>query len=611
MSKVIGIDLGTTNSCVATVEDGQPKVISNKGGYKTTPSMISLEEGGRRLIGHLAKRQMVTNARNTIYGTKRLIGRKFDSAEVKKAIASYPFEILEGPHTDIRILVQGQEFSLPEVGAMIIQEMRRVAEEHIGESVKEAVVTVPAYFNDNQRQATKDAGRIAGLDILRIINEPTAAALSYGFGKNLDQSVAIFDLGGGTFDISILEISEGVFEVISTAGDTYLGGDDFDDHIIDYMAENFQQSTGINLRRDKMALQRIKDVAEKAKMELSEVAQTEINLPFVAMGDDGPLHLNMVLTRQKLEELTMDLVDRTIAICEKTIEAANMNKEDIDEVILVGGQTRMPLVMKKVQEFFGKPPRKGVHPDEVVAMGAAIQGMVLSQSQGRTDEGIEDAEVIEDAEELLLLDVTPLNLGIATFGGYFTKIIERNTTIPTHASHVFTTASDNQSSVKILVLQGEADRAAENELLGEFMLSGIRKAKRGEPEVEVTFDIDADGIVSVSAKDMDTGQEQSITVTASSGLTEQEIQWMVDASKDYEVELKTREDVEKACQNLESLILKLEREAQTKDLPKEMKNEFKRVIGYARRAIEFGDMEEIKKYTEEFPALVERVQGQA
>jgi len=606
MGKVIGIDLGTTNSCVAVVEDGQSKVISNKGGYKTTPSMIALEEGGRRLIGHLAKRQMVTNPKNTIYGTKRLIGRKYDSPEIKKAIASYPFEIIEGPHNDVRILVQGQEFSLPEVGAMVLQEMRRVAEEYLGESVSEAVVTVPAYFNDNQRQATKDAGRIAGLDVLRIINEPTAAALAYGFGKKLDQAVAIYDLGGGTFDISILEISEGVFEVISTAGDTYLGGDDFDDHIIDHMAETFQESTGVNLRRDKMALQRLKDVAEKAKMELSEMAQTEINLPFVAMGDDGPLHLNMVLTRQKLEELTLDLVDRTLNICEKTMEAANMTKEDIDEVILVGGQTRMPLVMKRVQEFFGKPPRKGVHPDEVVGMGAAIQGMVLSETE--KVEGRED----EDADELLLLDVTPMSLGIATFGGFFTRIIERNTTIPTHASHIFTTASDNQTSVKILVLQGEADRAAENELLGEFMLSGIRKAKRGEPEVEVTFDIDADGIVSVSAKDMDTGQEQSITVTASSGLTEQEIQWMVDASKDYEVELKTREEIEKACQKLEGMILKLERETQAKkNLPQEIRKEVKKVVDYARRAIEFGDMDEINKYTQDLPSLIERVQKQA
>ena len=607
MGKVIGIDLGTTNSCVAVVEDGAPKVIPNRGGYRTTPSMVAFEEGGRKLIGHLAKRQMLTNPKNTVYGTKRLIGRKYDSLEVKKAVASYPYEITEGPHMDIRIMVQGQELSLPEIGAMVLQEMRRVAEEHLGEPVNEAVITVPAYFNDNQRQATKDAGRISGLNVKRIVNEPTAAALAYGFGKKLDQTVAIYDLGGGTFDVSILEISEGVFEVISTAGDTYLGGDDFDDRIIDHLSESFQQSTSVNLRRDKMALQRLKDVAEKAKMELSEVAQSEINLPFIAMGEDGPLHLNLVLTRQKLEELTGDLVERTIHICHKTLEAASLTKDDIDEVILVGGQTRMPMVIRKVQEFFAKAPRKGVHPDEVVAAGASIQGMILSASEAEEGEETEKAE----KDELLLLDVTPMSLGIATFGGFFTRIIERNTTIPTHASHIFTTAADNQTSVKILVLQGESDRASENELLGEFMLTGIRPAKRGEPEIEVTFDIDADGIVSVSAKDLETGLEQSITVTASSGLTEQEIQWMVDASKNYEVEVKSKEEIEAACQKLETLISKLDRAvlAKGKKLPKELAKEAKRVLENARRAIGFGDLPEIKKFTDDIPSLIERVQA--
>jgi len=606
MGKVIGIDLGTSNSCVAVVENNQPRVIPNRGGYKTTPSMVAFEEGGRRLVGHLAKRQLVTNARNTVYGTKRLIGRKFDSAEIKKAIASYPYQILEGPHMDVRLMVQGQELSLPEVAAMILQEMRRVAEEQLGEPIPEAVITVPAYFNDNQRQATRDAGKIAGLEVLRIINEPTAAALSYGFGKDLDQTVAIYDLGGGTFDISVLEISEGVFEVISTAGDTYLGGDDFDDRIIDHLAESFQESTGVNLRRDKMALQRLKDVAEKAKMELSEVVQTEINLPFIAMGDDGPLHLNLVLTREKLEEISRDLVERTIIICDKTLEAAGLTKDDIDEIILVGGQTRMPLVQTKVTEFFGRPAKKGVHPDEVVATGAAIQGMVLSER-----EEVEGEDDMEESEELLLLDVTPMSLGIATFGGFFTRIIERNTTIPTHASHIFTTAADNQTSVKILVLQGEADRAAENELLGEFMLSGIRAAKRGEPEVEVTFNIDADGIVSVNAKDLETGQEQSITVTASSGLTEQEIQWMVDSSKDYEVELKTKEEIEAACQKLEKIVVKLERAVQKSgdNLPVELRNEAKRTLEYARRAIQYGDLPEVKRYTQDVPALVGRIES--
>ena len=410
-------------------------------------------------------------------------------------------------------------------------------------------------------------------------------------------------------NISVLEISEGVFEVISTAGDTYLGGDDFDDRIIDYLAESFQETTGVNLRRDKMALQRLKDVAEKAKLELSEVVQSEVNLPFVAMGEDGPLHLNLVLTRQKLEEITMDLVERTLHICEKTLEAAGLTKDDIDAVVMVGGQTRMPLVFQKVEEFLGSPPKKGVHPDEVVAMGASIQAMVL----GSTADDVDDDEDDDDKDELLLLDVTPLSLGIATFGGFFTRVIERNTTIPTHASHVFTTAADNQTSVKIIVLQGEADRAAENELLGEFMLSGIRHAKRGEPEIEVTFDIDADGIVSVSAKDLDTGQEQSITVTASSGLTEQEVQWMVDASKDYEVELKSREEIEVACQKLETMILKLEREVQSKgdELPKELRNDAKRIIDYAKRAIEFGDMTEVSKYTNDLPSIIERVSTSA
>jgi molecular chaperone DnaK len=601
MAKVIGIDLGTTYSCVAVVEDGQPKVIPNKGGYRTTPSVVGFEEGGRRLVGQLAKRQMVTNPKNTIYASKRLIGRKFDSPEVKKALASYPYEIIEGPHADVRVQAGGQEFSLPEIGAMVLQEMRRVAEEYLGEPAKEAVITVPAYFNDGQRSATKDAGRIAGLDVLRIINEPTAAALAYGYGKKLDETVAIYDLGGGTFDISILEISEGVFEVISTAGDTYLGGDDFDDRIIDYLSETFQQTEGVNLRRDKMALQRLKDSAEKAKIELSTALQTEINLPFIAMGDKGPLHLNLALTRQKLEELTADLVERTVSICQKTLEAAGLTKEDIDEVILVGGQTRMPKVQEVVQKFFNRPPRKGVHPDEVVAVGAAIQGHVLSATSAPGQE--------HAAEDLLLLDVTPMSLGIATFGGFFTRVIERNTTIPTHASHIFTTAADNQASVKIHVLQGESDRAADNELLGEFMLTGIRPAKRGEPEVEVTFDIDSDGIVSVSAKDLDTGQEQSITVTTSSGLSEQEIQWMVDASKNYEVELKSRSEVEKACNKLEGLLLQMERElhARHQSLAKPLVQEAQSLVKKARRAIEFGDMQEIKKHLDAVPEVINRM----
>ncbi len=600
MGKTIGIDLGTTYSCVAVLENGQAKVIPNKGGYLTTPSVVAFDETGKRLVGHLAKRQMVINARNTVYASKRLIGRRYDSPEVKKAKAMYPYEIIEGPHNDVRIQVSGQEMSLPEVEATILQEMRRVAEEYLGEPVKEAVITVPAYFNDNQRQATKDAGKIAGLEVLRIINEPTAASLAYGYGKKLDQTIVVYDLGGGTFDISVLEISEGVFEVISTAGDTYLGGDDFDDRIIDWLAETFQQQENVNLRKDRMALQRLKDAAEKAKCDLSSVPQTQISLPFIGTSDKGPLHLELILTRDKLEEITADLVDRTIVICEKTLDAAGLGTEEIDEILLVGGQTRMPKVQEKVAKFFKKAPRKGINPDEAVAIGAAIQGHALTSTE---------EEKKKDGEDLLLLDVTPLSLGIATFGGFFTKIIEKNTPIPTHAGHIFTTAADNQRAVKIIVLQGESERAAENELLGEFMLTGIRAAKRGEPEVEVTFDIDSDGIVGVSAKDLNTGQQQSITVTASSGLTEQEIQWMVDRSKDYEVELKSQGELGKVCSKLESELGKIEKalKEQKAQLPAGLEKETKKFIERARRIIEFGDLEEIKKLITQAPAVGERV----
>ncbi len=534
MEKVIGIDLGTTNSCVAIVEDGQPTVIANRGGYQTTPSMIAFAENGKRLVGYIAKRQAITNAENTVYAAKRLIGRKWDSTTIQGAIESLPYKLVEGPHNDVRIQLRDKVYSLPELSSFVLQEMKMIAEEHLGEEAEKAVITVPAYFNDGQRQATKDAGRIAGLDVIRIINEPTAAALAYGFGKEMEKKIAIYDLGGGTFDISILEIGNGVFEVISTAGDTYLGGEDFDRRIIDWLVFGFAKEHNINLREDRMALQRLRDVAEKAKCELSAVKETEINLPFIITTNTGEtLHLQRMLTRDKLEELTLDMVERTVQICEKTLQEAKISTSDLQEVILVGGMTRMPKVQEMVADFFGLEPCKGVHPDEVVALGAAIQGMAL----------------MDEDSDMLLLDVTPHALGIMIVGGIFHSIIEQNTTVPASATHVFTTIRDNQTSVKILVLQGDAERAEENELLGEFMLTGLRRAPRGEVDVEVTFDISADGIVSVSARDVETGAAQSITVTATSGLTEDEISQMVEENKDFAVGV--RESVETSKDKLE------------------------------------------------------------
>jgi molecular chaperone DnaK len=544
MDKVIGIDLGTTNSCVAIVEDGTPLVIPNRGGYKTTPSMIAVAENGKRLVGHIAKRQAITNSENTVYAIKRLMGRRFNSPAVKASMETVPYTLVEGPNGDVRVRLRDREYSPPEISSFILQEMRLIAEEYLGEDVQKAVVTVPAYFNDGQRQATKDAGRIAGLDVIRIINEPTAAALAYGFGKNIERKVAVYDLGGGTFDISILEIGNGVFEVISTAGDTFLGGEDFDKRIIDWLVFGFAKEHKIDLRKDKMALQRLKDVAEKAKCELSAVKETEINLPFIiSTSRNDALHLQRGLAREKLEELTVDLIERTLLICKKTLREADIDRSELEDVILVGGQTRMPKVQEMVAEFFGLEPCKGVHPDEVVALGAAIQGSAL----------------VDEESDMLLLDVTPHSLGIMIVGGYFHKLIEQNTTVPTNKSHVFTTVKDNQTSVKILVLQGEAERAEENELLGEFILTGLRRAPKGEVEVEVTFDISADGIVSVSAKDMETGQEQSITVTATSGLTEDEIRRMIQENKDYLLELKESEEFEREKQQAEKVIEEVEK----------------------------------------------------
>jgi len=589
MERVIGIDLGTFNSCVAVVESGTPVVIANRGGYKVTPSMVAVTEGGKRLVGHIAKRQAVTNAENTVYAAKRLIGRKWDTPQVKNAIQTCPFHIVEGPHGDCRIKMRDKVYSIPEVSAMVLQEMKMVAEDYLGEEVNKVVVTVPAYFNDNQRQATKDAGAIAGLDVIRIINEPTSAALAYGFGKNIDRTVAVFDLGGGTFDISILEIaSSGVFKVLSTAGDTFLGGEDFDQRVIDWLVEGFQHEHGIDLRQDRMALQRLKDAAEKAKCELSAVTETEVNLPFIiSSARSEALHLQRLLTRATLEELTADLIDRTVQICELTLGEAGLDKDELEDIILVGGMTRMPKVQERVSKFFQRDPCKGVHPDEVVGLGASIQGAAL----------------VDDSPEMdmVLLDVTPHTLGIMVVGGYFEELIPQNTTVPTSRSKPFTTVRDNQTAVKILVLQGESRRAEDNELLGEFILTGLRRAAAGEVEVEVTFEINADGIVSVHAKDVETGKEQSITVTATSGLTGEEIDdMMVDAS-DFAVTRREDEATEQIRQEAETLIAEIERlfpEVESivagSDFGRDAIDKAKGVVDNARTLLEHGDIAGLK-----------------
>jgi molecular chaperone DnaK len=545
MERVIGIDLGTTNSCVAIMEGEAPVVIPNRGGYKTTPSMVAVTEAGKRLVGHIAKRQAITNAESTVYAAKRLIGRKWNSPQVKNALMTSSYSIVEGPHDDVRIRLRDKEYSVPEVSSMILQEMKIIAEDYLGQPVSKAVVTVPAYFNDNQRQATKDAGAIAGLDVIRIINEPTAASLAYGFGKNIDKTVAVYDLGGGTFDVSILEIgSHGVFKVIATTGDTFLGGEDFDARIIDWLVQGFQEEHGIDLRQDRMALQRLRDAAEKAKCELSSVRETEINLPFIiSTGRNEALHLQRTLPRDTLERLTGDLVERTASICREALQDANLGTDEIDDVILVGGMTRMPCVQKTVAAFFKREPNKSVHPDEVVALGAAIQGAALT----------------DDKREMILLDVTPHALGIMTYGSYFEELIPQNTTVPTSRTKVFTTSRDNQTAVKILVMQGESKKADDNELLGEFILTGLRRAPKGHVEIEVTFEINTDGIVSVHAKDLETGQAQSIQVTASSGLTQEEISHMIEHAKDYMVERRTDEQFEQAKQEAETLIAEIER----------------------------------------------------
>jgi molecular chaperone DnaK len=543
MGKVIGIDLGTTNSCVAIMEGGDPVVIANQEGSRTTPSMVAFTDKGERLVGQSAKRQAVTNPENTVYAIKRLIGRKYSSKEVQYDKGIVAYKITEAPNGDGQVSVRGRNYSPAEISAFILMKMKQTAEDYLGEKVTDAVITVPAYFDDSQRQATKDAGKVAGLNVLRIINEPTAASLAYGLDKKKDEKIAVFDLGGGTFDISVLELGDGVFEVKSTNGDTHLGGEDFDQRLMDYICDEFQKEQGIDLRKDRMALQRIKEAAEKAKMELSTAMETDINLPFITADASGPKHLLMKLTRAKLEALVEELIQKIVAPCQMALKDAGLSPKDIDEVILVGGMTRMPRVQQKVREIFGKEPHRGVNPDEVVAVGAAIQAGVLSG----------------EVKDVLLLDVTPLSLGIETLGGVLTKLIEKNTTIPTKKSQIFSTAADNQPAVSIHVIQGERAMAQDNKTLGRFELVGIPAAPRGVPQIEVAFDIDANGIVHVSAKDLGTGKEQSIRITASSGLSKDEIDKLTREAESHVEDDKRKKDLIEARNQADSLVYQIEK----------------------------------------------------
>ncbi|MCL0087781.1 molecular chaperone DnaK [Dehalococcoidia bacterium] len=593
MGKVIGIDLGTTNCCVAVMEGGEPTVIPNAEGARTTPSAVAISKSGERLTGQIAKRQAITNPDNTVFSIKRLMGRKFKESSVEYDKKVLPYKIIEAPNGDARVKMGDKDYSPAEVSAMILQKLKADAEAYLGEKVTEAVITVPAYFNDSQRQATKDAGTIAGLNVLRIVNEPTAASMAYGLDKKRDETIAVYDLGGGTFDISILELGEGTFQVKSTNGDTHLGGDDMDQRLMEWLSDEFKKDQGIDLRQDRMALQRLKEAAEKAKAELSTTAQTEVNLPFITADASGPKHLNITLTRSKLEQLVMDLVEKTLGPCRQALQDSGMQANQIDEVILVGGQTRMPLVQEKVRQFFGKEPHKGVNPDEVVGIGAAIQAGVLKG----------------DVSDVLLLDVTPLTLGIETLGGVSTPLIPRNTTIPTGKSQIFSTAADNQASVEIHVLQGERPMAADNRTLGRFMLDGILPAPRGVPQIEVTFDIDANGILSVRAHDKGTGKEQKITITASSGLSKEEIERMQREAEQYAKEdARRKEEVEtrNMADNLAYTAEKTLREQGDK-VPADLRSEVEGKVAAVRSALSGGDVNYLKSTSRELSEALQKV----